>query len=131
MIGRYPRGFFARWTPVLASLVWLGIGLLQLLRGHDWPWALVFAAAWAALAVFATLTPEVAITEDGIRWSGWRWIAWSDVRDVVRTPGGGLKRWPPELVLADGRRRGLPDLDDAQLEALRALISRRRSAEER
>ena len=78
------------------------------------------AAAWTALAIAASL-PKTVISDRGVRFLGRRIIPWSQVVDVVARPNNRWTQRPPELVLRDGRRKPLLELNDSQLEGLRSL----------
>jgi hypothetical protein len=60
------------------------------------------------------------ISDRGVRFIFRRTIPWSEVVDVVARPNNRWKQFP-ELVLRDGRRKPLLELNDSQVEGLRSL----------
>jgi hypothetical protein len=119
VIGRYRATGFIRWYPGVFAVAWLLLGTAQFVQTRQWR-DLAFAAAWTALAVMAWV-PKTVISERGVRFAGRRTIPWSQVVDVVARPNNRWTQRPPELVLLDGRRKRLLELNDSQVEALRSL----------
>jgi len=119
VIGRYRGTGFARWFPAVFAVLWLILGISQYLRRDQWG-DLGLAAAWIALAIAASL-PKTVISDRGVRFVGRRIIPWSQVVDVVARPNNRWTQRPPELVLRDGRRKPLLELNDSQLKGLRSL----------
>ena len=120
VIGRHRQMGFIRWYLALFAVAWLVLGTVQFVRIHQW-WGLVFAGTWAALAVTAWVLPKIVISHQGVRYLGRHIIPWSQVVDVVARP---VARWPkkaPVLVLRDGHRKSLSELNDKQIDGLRTL----------
>jgi hypothetical protein len=119
VIGRYRATGMVRWLPAAFAAFWLLLGTAQYLRASLWG-DLAIAAMWTAVAVTVWVLPRTMVSDGGVRFLGQRTIPWSQVVDVVARPDN---RWghPPELVLRDGRRKPLWELDDSQVEGLRRL----------
>lgn len=119
---RYGATGPARWLPMVFAVAWALLGTVQFMRRGQW-FGLAFAAAFAAVAVFAVVVPRIVISDRGVRFFGRRIIPWSQVADVVGRPSNGWKGNPPELVLCDGRRKQL-ELNASQIDGLRAFARR-------
>jgi hypothetical protein len=66
------------------------------------------------------VVPKTVISDRGVCFICRRTIPWSEVVDVVARPNNRWKQLP-ELVLRDGRRKPLLELNDSQVEGLRSL----------
>jgi hypothetical protein len=117
---RYRAGGFRRWYTAAFAVAWLLLGTLLFVRKHSW-WGLAFAAAWVALAVTVWVLPRMVISDQGVRYVGRKTIPWSQVVDVVVRPRQPWPKRTPELVLRDGRRTSLAELNDMQIDELCSL----------
>jgi hypothetical protein len=120
VIGRHRQMGFIRWYTPFFAVAWLLLGTVQFVRIHQW-WGLAFAGAWTALTVMVWVLPKIVISDQGVRFVGRRMIPWSQVVEIVARP---YRRWPkraPVLVLSDGRRKSLAELNDKQIDGLRTL----------
>jgi hypothetical protein len=113
-------GLFIRWCLPVFAVAWLVLGTVQFVRTHQW-WGLAFAAAWTALAITGRVLPKIVISDQGVRYVGRKTIPWSQVVDVVGRPATPWPKRTPELVLRDGRRLSLAELNDLQIDGLRSL----------
>ena len=123
VIGRYRATGFIRWYPTVFAVAWVLLGIGQFVETRQWR-GLAFGAAWTVLAVTVWVVSGTVISDQGVRFGVGRIIPWSRVVDIVVRPSGkGWKPNPPDLVLREGVRKPLSDLDlDAgQVEGLRAL----------
>ncbi|MDQ1538849.1 MAG: hypothetical protein QOE58_3242 [Actinomycetota bacterium] len=120
VIVRFRTTGWRRWYPTILAVIWVPLGTAQFVRNHQWS-GLAFAAVWAAIAVTVLVLPKIVISHRGVRYIFREIIPWSQVVDVVARPS---RRWPirgPVLVLGDGRRKPLDDLNDVQIDRLRSL----------
>ena len=121
VIGRYHGTGFTRWYLAVLAVASLLVGAGRFVETHQWQ-GLVFAAAWTGFAVKVWVTPTTVISDRGVRFAGRPVIPWSQMVDIVVRPSReGEKRNPPELVLLEGIRKPLSDLDADQVEGLRSL----------
>jgi hypothetical protein len=119
-VARYRSSGWIRWYPAVFAVAWALLGTLQFVRQHQW-WGLAFAAAWAALAVTVLVVPRIVISDQGVRYVGRKIISWAQVVDVVARPSQPWPKRTPELVLRNGRRKSLAELNDMQIDGLRSL----------
>jgi hypothetical protein len=118
VIGRYRATGFARWFPAVFAVLWLPLGIVQYAQTNQWG-DLALAAVYTLLAGTAWVVPRTVISDRGVRFIGRRTIPWSEVVDVA--PPNNRWKQLPELVLRDGRRKPLLELNDNQVEGLRSL----------
>ncbi|MEO6998570.1 MAG: hypothetical protein ABI112_10845, partial [Terracoccus sp.] len=107
VLGRYPRQPGLRWVNVMFAVMWLALGVAQLIRADTWPWGLVFGAIWAALAASQWVFFAADIRRDGIKLQRRPILPWSEVVDIV-IPQERWKGAPVELLLVDGSTAALP-----------------------
>lgn len=126
VLGRYPRQPGLRWVNVAFAVLWLALGVAQLIRADSWPYGLVLGAVWAALAASQWVFVAADIRRDGIKLQRRPLIPWSEVVDVV-IPQDRWKASPVELLLVDGSTAALPQLTRQQAAALHAFLSAARA----
>lgn len=122
VLGRYPRQPGLRWVNVTFAVVWLALGVAQLIKADTWPYGLVLSAIWAVLAASQWIFFAADIGRDGIKLQRRPYIPWSEVVDVV-IPQERWKGSPVELLLVDGSTAALPPLTREQATALRVFLS--------
>lgn len=122
VLGRYPRQPGLRWVNLTFAVMWLALGVAQLIRADTWPWGLVFGSIWAALAASQWVFFAADIRRDGIKLQRRPFIPWSEVVDVV-IPQERWKGSPVELLLVDGSTAALPLRTRQQAAALRVFLS--------
>jgi hypothetical protein len=120
VIVQYRAAGWRRWYPAVSAVAWLLVGTSLFMRHHQW-WGLAFAAVWAALTVTVMVLPRIVISDQGVRFVGRKIILWSQVVDIVARPSQPWPKRTPEMVLRDGRRKSLAELNDLQIEGLRSL----------
>lgn len=122
VLGRYPRQPGLRWVNLTFAVVWLALGVGQLIKADTWPYGLVMAAIWAALAASQWLFFAAEIRRDGIKLQRRPLIPWTEIVDVV-IPQDRWKGSPVELLLVDGSTAALPLLTRQQAADLRVFLS--------